>query len=82
MLINLRDKMTRLNGVITPEAVDRLKDELGGIFTVVKRTTTNRGKNMAISQAPSLKQNTVSSSRIRRGRTRYPATQELTPRRH
>ena len=35
-LISLRDKLTRLNGVITPEAVDKLKDELGGIFTVAK----------------------------------------------
>jgi hypothetical protein len=34
--ISLRDKLTRLNGVITPEAVDKLKDELGGIFTVAK----------------------------------------------
>ena len=35
-LISLRDKLTRLNGVITPEAVDKLEDELGGIFTVTK----------------------------------------------
>jgi hypothetical protein len=42
MLINLRDKLTRLHGVITPEAIDRLKDELGGIFTVINRTTPNR----------------------------------------
>jgi len=37
-LISLRDKLTRLNGVITPdpEAVDKLEDELGGIFTVAK----------------------------------------------
>ena len=35
-LINLRDKLTRLHGVITPEAVDKLEDELGGIFTVAK----------------------------------------------
>ncbi len=35
-LIALRDKMTRLNGVITSEAVDRLEDELSGIFTVAK----------------------------------------------
>jgi hypothetical protein len=41
-LINLRDKLTRLHGVITPEAIDRLEDEIGGIFTVIKRTTTNR----------------------------------------
>ncbi len=31
-LINLRDKLTRLNGVITPEAVNKLEDELGGIY--------------------------------------------------
>ena len=35
-LISLQEKLTRLNGVITPEAVDKLKDELGGIFMVVK----------------------------------------------
>jgi hypothetical protein len=35
-LISLRDKLTRLNNVITPEAIDKLKDELGGIFTVTK----------------------------------------------
>ncbi len=35
-LINLRDKLTRLNGMIMPEAIDKLEDELGGIFTVAK----------------------------------------------
>jgi hypothetical protein len=35
-LISLHDKLTHLNGMITPEAVDRLKDELGRIFTVAK----------------------------------------------
>jgi len=43
-LINLRDKMTRLNGVITPKAIDRLKDELGGIFTVVKTHHYEQGQ--------------------------------------
>jgi hypothetical protein len=28
ILINLRDKLTRLNGVITPKSVDHLEDEL------------------------------------------------------
>ncbi len=36
MLISLRDKLTRINGVITPEAIDKLEDELGRIFTVTK----------------------------------------------
>jgi hypothetical protein len=35
-LIKLRDKLTRLNGVITLEAIDKLNDKLGGIFTVAK----------------------------------------------
>ena len=35
-LISLRDKLTTLHGVITPEAVNKLEDELGGIFTVMK----------------------------------------------
>ena len=35
-LISLQDKLTRLNGMITPEAVDKLEDELGEIFTVAK----------------------------------------------
>ncbi len=43
-LINLRDKMTRLNGVITPEAIDRLEDKLGGIFTIVKTHHYEQGQ--------------------------------------
>jgi hypothetical protein len=35
-LIALQNKLTHLNGVITPEAFDNLEDELGGIFTVKK----------------------------------------------
>jgi hypothetical protein len=33
-LIFLHNKLTCLNSVITPEAFDRLKDNLGRIFTV------------------------------------------------
>jgi hypothetical protein len=35
-LISLHNKLTRINGVITPEAANKLKDELGRIFTVTK----------------------------------------------
>ena len=35
-LISLRDKLTQLNGVITPEAINKLEDELGRIFTFAK----------------------------------------------
>ncbi len=43
-LISLQDKLTRLNGVITPEAVDKLEDELGGIFTVTKTHHYEQGQ--------------------------------------
>ncbi len=43
-LISLRNKLTRINGVITPEAVDKLKDELGGIFTVTKTHHYKQGQ--------------------------------------
>jgi hypothetical protein len=43
-LISLRDKLTCLNGVITPEAVDKLKDELGRIFTVTKTHHYEQGQ--------------------------------------
>jgi hypothetical protein len=36
MLISLCNKLMHLNSMTTPEAVNRLKDELGGIITVVK----------------------------------------------
>ena len=35
-LIGVRDKITRLNGIITPENVDKLEDELGGVCTLIK----------------------------------------------
>jgi len=43
-LISLRDKLTRLHGVITPEAVDKLEDELGGIFTMTKTHHYEQGQ--------------------------------------
>ncbi len=43
-LISLRDRLTRLNDVITPEAVDKLEDELGGIFTVAKTQHYDQGQ--------------------------------------
>jgi len=39
-----RDKLTRLNGVITPEVVNKLEDELGGIFTVAKTHHYEQGQ--------------------------------------
>ena len=44
-LINLRNKMTRLHkGAITPEAVDKLEDELSGIFTMAKTHHYDQGQ--------------------------------------
>jgi hypothetical protein len=44
MFIKLWDKLTHLNGVITPEAVDKLKDELGRIFTMAKTRHYTQGQ--------------------------------------
>ncbi len=44
MLISLRDKLTHLNGVITPEAINNLEDELGRIFTVTKTHHYKQGQ--------------------------------------
>ncbi len=43
-LISLHDKLTCTNGMITPEAVDKLKNELGGIFTVTKTHHYKQGQ--------------------------------------
>jgi hypothetical protein len=43
-LISLRDKLTRLNSVITLEAFGKLEDELGGIFTVTKTHHYSQGQ--------------------------------------
>jgi hypothetical protein len=42
--IKLRDKLTHLNGVFTPEAVNKLEDELGKIFTVAKTHHYTQGQ--------------------------------------
>jgi hypothetical protein len=43
-LINLQDKLTCLNGLITPEAIIELKDKLGAIFTVAKTYHYTQGQ--------------------------------------
>jgi hypothetical protein len=43
-LTSLRNKLTCLNGVITPEAIDRIKDEPSGIFTTTKTHHYKQGQ--------------------------------------
>ena len=43
-LIGVCDKITRLNGIITPESVDRLEDELGGVCTIIKTHHYTQGQ--------------------------------------
>jgi hypothetical protein len=35
-LIGLRNKITRLNGIIMPEGINKLEDKLGGVCTLIK----------------------------------------------
>ncbi len=44
MLINLWDKLTCLNGIITPKSVNCLKDEFSGIITVIKTHHYKQGQ--------------------------------------
>ncbi len=39
-----KDAVTRIAGVIMLEAIDNLKDEIGGIFTILKSTHFNKGQ--------------------------------------
>jgi hypothetical protein len=43
-LIGVRNKITRLNGIITPKNVDRLEDELGGVCTIIKTHHYTQGQ--------------------------------------
>ena len=43
-LIGVRDKLTRLHGIITPESVDKLEDELGGVCTIIKTHHYEQGQ--------------------------------------
>jgi hypothetical protein len=81
-LISLQDKLLRLHGVITPEAVDKLEDEFGGIFTVTKPTTMNKARSTVTSPAQSPRQSTDSSLATQHGHTMYQPTQAHTPRQH
>ncbi len=38
MLVAQKDAITKIMGIITPEYIDTLKNELGGAFTIVKST--------------------------------------------
>jgi len=79
-LISLQDKMTQLNGVITPEAVDKLEDELGGIFTVAKTHHYIQGQKYGhlASAIPESKYRLITVTR--HGHTVYRPTLERTPR--
>jgi hypothetical protein len=39
-----KSAITKIAGAITPEAVDNLKNEIGGIFTILKSTHFNKGQ--------------------------------------
>jgi hypothetical protein len=36
MLVTQKDAITRITGIITPESIDGLENELGGAFTKLK----------------------------------------------
>jgi hypothetical protein len=43
MLVAQKDVITKITGIVTPESIDTLENELGGAFTILKSTYfTNR----------------------------------------
>ena len=44
MLVAQKDAITRITGIITPESIDGLKNELGGAFTKLKSTHFEEGE--------------------------------------
>ncbi len=45
MLVAQKDAITKITGIITPESIDILKNELGGAFTIVKSTNFVDGQH-------------------------------------
>ncbi len=44
MLVAQKDVITKITGIITPESIDTLKNELGGTFTILKSTHFTDGQ--------------------------------------
>ena len=44
MLVAQKDAITRITGIITPESIDLLENELGGAFTKLKSTHFAEGQ--------------------------------------
>jgi hypothetical protein len=44
MLITQKDAITKITGIIMPESIDILKNELGGAFTILKSTHFAKGQ--------------------------------------
>ncbi len=38
ILVTQKDTITKITGIITPESIDTLENELGGAFTILKST--------------------------------------------
>ncbi len=44
MLVAQKDTITKITGIITPESIATLKNELGGAFTILKSTRFAKGQ--------------------------------------
>jgi hypothetical protein len=44
MLIAQKDAIMKITGIITPESIDELENELGGAFTKLKSTHFEEGQ--------------------------------------
>ncbi len=44
MLVSQKDIITNIPGIIMPKSIDILKNELGGVFTILKSTHFAKGQ--------------------------------------
>jgi hypothetical protein len=44
ILVAQKDAITNIKGIITPEYIDTLENELGGAFTILKSTHFDEGE--------------------------------------
>jgi hypothetical protein len=44
ILVTQKEATTKITGIITPESIDTLENELGGAFTILKSTHFAKGE--------------------------------------
>ncbi len=52
ILVTQKGAITKITGIITPESIDTLKNELGGAITILKSTHFAKGATIRVPHMP------------------------------